>query len=275
MKNKIFFLVPIILLYSSHIIYCQQKFLLGDRLVSREEYDAALPYTIGDAVNFRDLPSIKDGKILAKINKGTILNISAVTEEKDIVYGDSFLWYEVSIRNDTNSLGHGWIYGKYIGFREGYEESFWKLEVVPASVFTRFRYTKELLSVYLYTDNNIVSSTWMLSKTPYSVEKPDIWYLSDYKLTKYMTDFGEANILINEDTNNNMIYWFIINKSNSSLMINVGDTINKLEKLLGTDYSIEDEIVKYNIDRLYNFFALQFKLNRNVIEYIECYYAFD
>jgi hypothetical protein len=275
MKYKSLFLFFFLFLHIVNVIYSQQKSLLGDRIVSREEYEAALPYAIGDAVSFRDFPSIVDGKVLAKIKRGTIFDISAVTEEKDIVFGDSYPWYEISIRHDTNSLGHGWIYGKYIGFREGYEAIFWNLEVIPASLLKRNRYTKQLLSSYMNTDDNNISFKWLAEKKLYSIEKPGIWYLDEYELHNYKTDFGDASILINEDTKEYKINYFIIRKPNDKLILNIGDNIEKLNELFGTDYSIKDDLLLYDLKMLYSFFGLNIKLNNNIIDYIECFYAFD
>ncbi len=258
---------------SSELALAQAKFKLGDRTVSQEEYEAALPYISMDRVRLRDLPSVKFGKILGSLSKGTILNVHYVTEKKDFINGDLYPWYQVQLRHDPQQMG--WVYGKYVAFREGYDESFWSIWLFPASHLNRRVYIRQLLSYYLKSDSYSVPATWIAGKKPYKVTKTGIWYLENDDWQRYKTAFGEVGILYNKERDSYPVFSLDIVVPGTNLFATIGDTLDSLRSALGKDYSIKGDMLTYDFDGDLDSYYLRFKIEKERITEIEALQYYD
>ncbi len=245
---------------------------LGGRLVSRSEYEDALPFCNTERLRVRSLPNIEWGSISGYLNTGDLVNIHNATIEKFELNGEMYPWYRINKRHGENISG--WVYGKYISFKDDYAETFWldngSIQKIDSKSLNPIILRKQILHKYLNLSNDFVPSSWIQNKECISETAMTAEIYSSCTLREYSTVFGTIQILYQEGNSRFDIAKIIINSFDSSdLIVSMNDNIDIIKSTFGKQYTEKQDEISFWIDPMYDVYLLTFKFNDNIIDTIE------
>lgn len=278
-KILLFVASYILFCFFAEISYSDHSMQLGDKIVTEQEYDDALPFVNTENVKLLDLPSNTHGEVVATFGKGTLLIIHEITEKKEKI-GDSTTnhWFWVS-----SDVGDkiGWLHGQYISYKPEYPLEFWKSSKVSQtqlnhSLFKRSLYISQF---YAFLDSSLFKnmgiSHYVSVNTPSRVETDsESNPYCVYQYSSYKTDWGELFVISCQDKKNYKVYGATINKPivlpRNEWLVNISDNFDKVKETFGNDYDKQGKeiIFRYDLDGMAEFFS--FTLKEDVV--VEIYF---
>lgn len=229
----------------------EQMFRLGDTSVSRAEYEAALPYIHAENVRLRDFPSTTDSAIVATLQQGTRLDIWSVTEETEKIGDKEAHWLQVQTRDDESL--HGWVYGGFVSFQAEYPLEFWNPGILSPHLLNRKRF---IMQLHAFLDQSLLPNgdlaQYAVDNTPEVIsESREGWGDAecDHVFLTFKTGFGHVCL----SGCRNLETYILestriitpVRGEDITLMININDSLAKLESLFGNRYTREDNMISF------------------------------
>ena len=199
--------------------------------------EAEFPYVNSGGLRLRDFPSVTDGRILATLNQGVRLKVSAATEWKDNIGGGKYPWYRVSTRDGSDRTG--WVYGEYVSFQPNYSLDFWHVQRVSRHHMNRPLLVLQMFRRLLGTETQEVPDSWLrglplVAETKLYQNNP-----TEYSLRTYKTDFGRIVVRYNAQDRLELVLAISVDRPVRGLLLSVGDPTARAQELFGSDYFLQ------------------------------------
>lgn len=254
-----------------------QNFRLGDRVVSRSEYEAALPHVGADDIVLRNLPGLAHSEAVATLASGTRVNLQVVTSDRSVIDGESHLWFRVQARDDYRHSGL--VNGEYIEFQNEFPLEFWleqtPVRQFPFSRFMRHGLGKQLVRGLLGIEGTSVSRDQFSHLVPvHTVESP-IWYHEGREFMTYLSTFGRITLLGNDKEQEWLVSHITITRDVGVGMVRVGSTLDQVVAQLGEDNSMDNGLLSYYFDWIDDGpYAVELRINNGRVTEILLVYMF-
>lgn len=224
---------------------------------------SVLPFVNSAGLRLRDFPSTGEGTILAVLDKGQRLEISAVTEWRVRIGGGAFPWYYVSVAG-TNGAS-GWVYGEYVSFEPGYPLDTQTVRIVSRRQMNRSLLVLQIFRRLLGTDTPQVATSWLRGLRGASSSPPPIAFPTEYSLRSYTTDFGEVVVRFHPRDTHQLVLSVTLDRPVTGLLVMVGDSVVQVQELLGTNYYSQGNTLFYRGIPGIGSYAVTFQIENGVV----------
>ncbi len=248
-----------------------QSFKLNDQTVTESQYVYASPYINADRLRVRDLPVLQMSNILTHLNSNTPIKIRAITTDLYEINGESFPWYQIETLDDDSITG--WVYGKYVSFRDDYPLEFWLEEHFIQRVglwnYEKIAFQRQIIAeltgdLSFRISKERLDNYQLLQNTDRTIPN-----FQQSNLQEYRTPFGRLWILHNENDDSFIVASIIItNFVSSEYKINVGDTVADISSNIGEEYFERDNRIIFMSDIIIDTHSLSFVIEENTISEI-------
>jgi len=247
------------------------------------EYSDKWPFINDNNVNCRDFPDQKIGKINFQGNKGQSIVIQYKTTEKYMINGYENFWYYVSIFDGVFQNNKCWIFGKYISYKDSFDEVFWDNTIFKIKKIDQKDVYKNILAKQIFkyldldTPNNKSDAIILKKFKKTDNQKSNLWYMleSGYiDANTYRTDIGYLLVYYNEKENLYKFLDLLIDKNIPDFPLKIGSTISEIESIIGNNYTLKDNIMEFNFNEDFDTLYWTIDLKNNKLEKIDIEWAY-